>query len=132
MWIRWTLAEDGAAAAPGSVIVAGPIHSRPDVMSPTEDPIAQLRLAHFQDLVGSTIDIDFGHGAVATEVLSAKALRGETLRPGGGFSVMLRAPVTAPAQGVYAVHHPQQGTLELMLCPRRLIGGLAEFELILN
>jgi hypothetical protein len=101
-------------------------------MSTTEDPIAQLRLAHFQDLVGGTLDIDFGHGIIATEVLSATALRGETLRPGGGFSVMLRAPVAAPAQGVYALHHPQQGVLELMLCPRRLTGGLADFELILN
>ena len=101
-------------------------------MSTLEDPIAQLRLAHFQDLVGGTLDIDFGHGTVATEVLSATALRGETLRPGGGFSVMLRAPVSAPAQGVYAVHHPQRGVLELLLCPRRLTGDLADFELILN
>ena len=100
-------------------------------MSPSDDPIAQLRIAHFEDLVGNTIDIDFGDGPVAAQVLSATALRGNTLRPGGGFSVMLRAPVAA-AQGVYALNHPQLGVLELMLCPRRLLGGLAEFELILN
>lgn len=101
-------------------------------MSTPDDPIAQLRLDHFQHLVGSTLEIDFGHGPVATEVLSAIALGGQTLRPGGGFSVMLRAPVPAPAQGVYALYHPQQGVLELMLCPRRLTGGLADFELVVN
>lgn len=132
MWIHWTLAEDGAAQARGSDIVPRSATHRPDVMSTPDDPIAQLRLAHFQDLVGSTIDIDFGHGPVAAEVLSATALRGETLRPGGGFTVMLRASVAAPAQGVYSLHHPQQGVLDLMLCPRRVHAGLAEFELVLN
>ena len=132
MWIRWTLAEDGAAAPRCSDIVPRTTTDQPDFMSTLEDPIAQLRLAHFQDLVGGTLDIDFGHGTVATEVLSATALRGETLRPGGGFSVMLRAPVPAPAQRICALHHPQRGVLELLLCPRRQTGGLAEFELILN
>lgn len=132
MWIHWTLAEDGAAAPRSSDIVPRRTTDQPDFMSTPDDPIAQLRLAHFENLVGSTIDIDFGHGAVAAEVLSAKSLRGETLRPGGGFTVMLRAPVPAPAQGVYPLHHPQMGVLDLMLCPRRVHTGLAEFELVLN
>ncbi len=101
-------------------------------MSTSDDPIAQLRLSHFETLVGGTIDIDFGHGWVTTEVISATALRGETLRPDGGFSVMLRAPMAAPAQGVYPLRHPQCGVLELLLCPRRLIGDRADFELVLN
>jgi hypothetical protein len=100
--------------------------------SPDHDPIAQLRLAHFLNLVGSRIDIDFGRGPVPGEVLSATAMGSETVRPGGGFSVMLRAPVALPAQGVYAIHHPHQGVLELMLCPRRQQAGLVDFELILN
>jgi hypothetical protein len=101
-------------------------------MSTRNDLIAQLRIAHFEELVNQRIDIDFGQGAVPAEVLSAKGLSGYTVRPGGGFSVMLRAPVTSPAQGIYAIHHPKLGVLELMLCPRRLSGGLAEFELVLN
>jgi len=101
-------------------------------MHTPDDVIAQLRLTHFLDLQGRAIEIDFGQGPVPSEILSATPVGGNTLRPGGGFSVMLRAPVATPAQGVYAIHHPELGVLELMLCPRRQRSGVTEFELVMN
>lgn len=98
----------------------------------SDDPVAGLRPSHFTELVGTHIAVDFGAGPVETEVVSVKTLSGQTLREGGGFSVLLRAPVAAPRQGIARLQHPTQGDLLLLLCPRALDAGIATYELMLN
>lgn len=98
----------------------------------SDDPVAGLRPSHFTELVGTRIAVDFGEGPVETEVLSVQMLAGQSLREGGGFSVMLRAPVAAPRQGIACLHHPTQGDLLLLVCPRALAAGVARYELMLN
>jgi len=96
------------------------------------DIIAQLRLAHFSPFVGSSLLVDFGEGPVPATVLEAGPNRDPGPRPGGGFSVLLRAPVSAPGQGVFRLFHPDFEPVELLMSPRRLDAGQAVYELILN
>lgn len=98
----------------------------------SDDRIAALRLADFEALVGTRIDVDFGAGPQPADVLSAQASGGYPVRPGGGFSVLLRAAVAQPRQGVFRLSHPVHGALDLFLCPRRFDTGQVVYELIFN
>jgi hypothetical protein len=101
--------------------------------NPRHDPLLDLRLAHFADLVGATLSIDFGSGPTPAAIIEARSIGSPTPRPQGGFSVMLKADVGAhPAQGVFRLGHPQLGELDLFMVPRRRESADTVFEITVN
>lgn len=100
---------------------------------PLNDPLLDLRLAHFADLVGSTLGIDFGGGPTQATIIDARSIGNHTPRPQGGFSVMLKADVgPSAAQGMYRLCHPQLGDLDLFMVPRRREGAETVYEITVN
>ncbi len=99
----------------------------------SDAPLSSLRLAHFADLVGSTLSIDFGSGPAPASIIEAGSIGSPTPRPQGGFSVMLKADVgSRPAQGVFRLRHPQLGDLDLFMVPRRRDGAETVYEITFN
>lgn len=96
------------------------------------DPIAELQLPDFASYVGETLDVDFGAGPVAARILEANPVGGYTPRASGGFMVTLKAPVNSIQQGVFRIHHPKLGSLDLMMTPRRADASGVIFDFVIN
>lgn len=99
----------------------------------SDDPLLDLRPAHFEAWVGKQLPIDFGPGAISATITEVRAIGGYTSRPGGGFSVTLTANVGAqPQQGTFSVQLPEFGSLGLFMSPRKRIADLTEYEIVFN
>jgi hypothetical protein len=99
----------------------------------SDDPLLNLRLSHFDGLIGTTLIIDFGSGPTPATIVDACSIGIHTPRPEGGFSVMLQADVGPhAAQGMFRLTHPQLGELALFMVPRRRAGAETVYEITIN
>jgi hypothetical protein len=101
-------------------------------MEPT-DRISNLRLEDFLPLVGDLVELDAGgrHGTV--EIKEAALLPSPSPRSQPPFHVMLRSPPEWNAgQGIFRLHHPQLGALDVFAVPTGPDGSGFCYQIIFN
>jgi hypothetical protein len=95
------------------------------------DTVANLRLGHFEPLMGQQLAVELDAPTNAT-VTGVRPLGGHSEREGGGFAVDLLIAVVAPVQGIFPVLLPEFGRVELFMAPRKRVGDAVEYEIIFN
>lgn len=99
----------------------------------TADRLANLSLEDFLPLVGSLIELDAGgrHGSV--EIKEAAPLQSPSPRSQPPFHVVLRSPPDwNAAQGIFRLHHPNLGALDVFAVPTGPDGTGYCYQIIFN
>lgn len=93
-----------------------------------------LSIDDFRDLVGSHLRISQGEQEGALELAGVRPLHNPTPRSVPPFALTLRHPGTqrALAQGMYRLHHPQHGALDLFVVPVGPDGTGMCYEVVFN
>lgn len=90
-------------------------------------------LEDFLPLVGGRIELDVGDRRGTVEVKEAELLPGPSPRSQPPFHVVLRsAPDWNAAQGIFRLHHPRLGALDVFAVPTGPDGTGFCYQIIFN
>ncbi len=95
--------------------------------------LEKLRIEDFTPLVGTTLSVEFDGARTDLEVKEARPLPLHAPREIPGFRVTLRSRAGWRArQGLYRLHHPTLGALEVFAVPIGPDGDCLCYEVIFN
>lgn len=93
----------------------------------------QLRVEDFLPLVGTKLEVESSGRNVQLELIEATIIPSPSPRPAPAFHLILRSPANLhAAQGIWHLHHPALGVLDVFTVP---IGPDAKgqcYEIIFN
>ncbi len=76
-----------------------------------------LTAAEFEPLLGQSLSLEFGNDTHALELAEVRAIQNPSPRA-APFALLLRGPRdNALPQGMYRLHHPAHGAIDLFMVP---------------
>jgi hypothetical protein len=92
-----------------------------------------LRAEDFQPLIGQEIDVDAHGERVKLEVATAAAIPSPSPRAAPPFHLILKSTANwRAAQGIFRLHHPRLGTIDVFTVPVGPADGGFCYEVIFN